>query len=129
MAFDFANLLSAACGGAPRRLGRLRRPWARCARLFWGGHQHRKIAAFGDSPAFLLLSWIFLVSVALTNIPEGELLTGFAIWARIWAQPGLPLAPRLFSFPFFSTAPSLFLALFSRENCVEIVKFLALSRV
>ena len=46
MAFDFANLLSAACGGAPRRLGRLRRPWARCARLFWGGYQHRKIAFF-----------------------------------------------------------------------------------
>ena len=73
IAFNFAHLLSAACGGAPRRLGRLRRPWARCARLFWGGYQHRKIAAFGDSPAFLLLSWIFLVSVALTNIPEGEL--------------------------------------------------------
>ena len=29
-----------------------------------------------------------------------------------WAQPGLPLAPRLFSFPFFSTAPSLFLSIF-----------------
>ena len=29
-----------------------------------------------------------------------------------WAQPGLPLAPRLFSFPFFSTAPSLFLLIF-----------------
>ncbi len=41
MAFNFAHLLSAACGGAPRRLGRLRRPWARCARLFWGGYQHR----------------------------------------------------------------------------------------
>ena len=27
MAFNFAHLLSAACGGAPRRLGRLRRPW------------------------------------------------------------------------------------------------------
>ena len=40
MAFNFAHLLSAACGGAPRRLGRLRRPWARCARLFWGGYQH-----------------------------------------------------------------------------------------
>jgi len=37
MAFNFAHLLSAACGGAPRRLERLRRPWARCARLFWGG--------------------------------------------------------------------------------------------
>ena len=46
MAFNFAHLLSAACGGAPRRLGRLRRPWARCARLFWGGYQHRKIACF-----------------------------------------------------------------------------------
>ena len=33
MAFNFAHLLSSACGGAPRRLGRLRRPWARCARL------------------------------------------------------------------------------------------------
>ena len=44
MAFNFAHLLSAACGGAPRRLGRLRRPWARCARLFWGGYQHRKSA-------------------------------------------------------------------------------------
>ena len=41
MAFNFAHLLSAACGGAPRRLGRLRRPWARCARLFWGGYQPR----------------------------------------------------------------------------------------
>ena len=46
MAFNFAHLLSAACGGAPRRLGRLRRPWARCARLFWGGYQHRKSACF-----------------------------------------------------------------------------------
>ena len=46
MAFNFAHLLSAACGGAPRRLGRLRRPWARCARLFLGGYQHRKIAIF-----------------------------------------------------------------------------------
>ena len=44
MAFNFAHLLSAACGGAPRRLGRLRRPWARCARLFWGGYQRRIIA-------------------------------------------------------------------------------------
>ena len=47
MAFNFAHLLSAACGGAPRRLGRLRRPWARCARLFLGGYQHRKIAGEG----------------------------------------------------------------------------------
>jgi len=31
---------------------------------------------------------------------------------RAWAQPGLPLAPRLFSFPFFSTTPSLFLSIF-----------------
>ena len=46
MAFNFGPLLSAACGGAPRRLGRLRRPWARCARLFLGGYQHRKIAIF-----------------------------------------------------------------------------------
>ena len=44
MAFNFAHLLSAACGGAPRRLGRLRRPWARCARLFLEGCEHRKIA-------------------------------------------------------------------------------------
>ena len=45
MAFNFAHLLSAACGGAPRRLGRLRRPWARCARLWFGrGCQHRKMA-------------------------------------------------------------------------------------
>ena len=29
-----------------------------------------------------------------------------------WAQQGLPLAPRLFSFPFFSTTPSLFLSIF-----------------
>ena len=49
MAFNFAHLLSAACGGAPRRLGRLRRPWARCARLFWGGYQHRKSAFFSPS--------------------------------------------------------------------------------
>ena len=53
MAFNFAHLLSAACGGAPRRLGRLRRPWARCARLFWGGYQHRK-SAFFTSPLFPL---------------------------------------------------------------------------
>ena len=46
MAFNFAHLLSAACGGAPRRLGRLRRLWARCAHLFWGGCEHRKIALF-----------------------------------------------------------------------------------
>ena len=30
----------------------------------------------------------------------------------VWAQRGLPLAPRLFSFPFFSTTPSLFLSIF-----------------
>ena len=29
-----------------------------------------------------------------------------------WDQSGFPLAPRLFSFPFFSTTPSLFLSLF-----------------
>ena len=29
MAFNFAHLLSAACGGAPHRLRRLRRPWRR----------------------------------------------------------------------------------------------------
>ena len=34
------------------------------------------------------------------------------LWKNLWAQPGLPLAPRLFSFPFFSTAPSLFLSIF-----------------
>ena len=43
MAFNFAHLLSAACGGAPRRLGRLRRPWARCARLFWGGYPRNSL--------------------------------------------------------------------------------------
>ena len=35
---------------------------------------------------------------------------------QVWAQRGLPLAPRLFSFPFFSTAPQqhpLFSSLFS----------------
>ena len=40
MAFNFAHLLSAACGGAPHRLRRLRRPWARCPRaplwFSWG---------------------------------------------------------------------------------------------
>ena len=56
MAFNFAHLLSAACGGAPRRLGRLRRPWARCARLFWGGYQHRK------SADFLCLDMILIVN-------------------------------------------------------------------
>ena len=30
----------------------------------------------------------------------------------LWAEHSLPLAPRLFSFPFFSTTPSLFLSLF-----------------
>ena len=37
MAFNFAHLLSAACGGAPRRLGRLRRPpgrWQQCVREY-----------------------------------------------------------------------------------------------
>ena len=32
--------------------------------------------------------------------------------ALSWAVRGLPLAPRLFSFPFFSTTPSLFLSIF-----------------
>ena len=32
MAFNFAHLLSAACGGAPHRLRRLRRPWRRAVR-------------------------------------------------------------------------------------------------
>ena len=44
-----------------------------------------------------------------------------------WAVPGLPLAPRLFSFPFFSTAPSLFLSVFPGKTpniSVEIVNFL-----
>ena len=52
MAFNFAHLLSAACGGAPRRLGRLRRPWARCARLFWGGYQHEKVPIFFGEPEY-----------------------------------------------------------------------------
>ena len=44
MAFNFAHLLSAACGGAPHRLRRLRRPWARCPRapLFWGGSARKR---------------------------------------------------------------------------------------
>ena len=29
-----------------------------------------------------------------------------------WAEHSLPLAPRLFSFPFFSTTPSLFMSIF-----------------
>ena len=51
MAFNFAPLLSAACGGAPHRLRRLRRPWARCARLFWGGYQHTEKLPFFSVPA------------------------------------------------------------------------------
>jgi len=43
MAFNFAHLLSAACGGAARHARRLRRPAARCARFFVVG-QHGKIA-------------------------------------------------------------------------------------
>ena len=39
-AFNFAHLLSAACGGAPRRLGRLRRPPGR-----WHQAQHVHAAA------------------------------------------------------------------------------------
>ena len=49
MAFDFAPLPSTACGSAPRRLGCLRRLWARCARLFLGGYQHRKSAILSFS--------------------------------------------------------------------------------
>ena len=54
MAFNFAHLLSAACGGAPRRLGRLRRPWARCARLFCFLVEHEKIATFLRKPSLLI---------------------------------------------------------------------------
>ena len=44
MAFNFAHLLSAACGGAPRRSGRLRRPLASELRaLFLLLGQHGKI--------------------------------------------------------------------------------------
>ena len=46
MAFNFAHLLSAACGGAPHRLRRLRRPWRRAVRAplcgFRGGLGSRK---------------------------------------------------------------------------------------
>ena len=83
MAFNFAHLLSAACGGAPRRLGRLRRPWARCARLFWGGYQHRKSAVFSrigfsrigpysprDCPRWFSLADCF--SLALSPLLEAE---------------------------------------------------------
>ena len=43
MAFNFAQLLSAACGGAPRRLGRLRRTrmGALRAPCFLGVYQHQ----------------------------------------------------------------------------------------
>ena len=76
MAFNFAHLLSAACGGAPRRLGRLRRPWARCARLFWGGYQHRKSALFSafslvpvpyTGPCFGFTTRLVLAMVRLTR--------------------------------------------------------------
>ena len=43
LAFNFAHLLSAAYGGAPCRLGRLRRrPRARCAHLFLEGCEPKK---------------------------------------------------------------------------------------
>ena len=51
----------------------------------------------------LELAWLDRESVRLSC---GEFIS------RLWAQPGLPLAPRLFSFPFFSTTPSLFLSIF-----------------
>ena len=34
------------------------------------------------------------------------------MYGKVWAEHSLPLAPRLFSFPFFSTTPSLFLPIF-----------------
>ena len=46
MAFNFAHLLSAACGGAPRRLGRLRRPPGR-----WQGSVYGCGRAPGTQPA------------------------------------------------------------------------------
>ena len=54
MAFNFA-LLSSACGGAPRRLGRLRRPWARCGRLFLGGYE--LVPAPEKQSLFFFLEW------------------------------------------------------------------------
>ena len=45
MAFNFAHLLSAACGGAPRRLGRLRRPPGRC------GSMYTRLRVRGTQPA------------------------------------------------------------------------------
>ena len=53
MAFNFAHLLSAACGGAPRRLGRLRRPpgrWQQCVRLrVRPVHNRRSMACSGGA--------------------------------------------------------------------------------
>ena len=66
MAFNFAHLLSAACGGAARRLRALR---ARFFSLFLSFSQ----CNFTEKMPF------FSVYVALTNIPVGELLTGFAM--------------------------------------------------
>ena len=49
----FAHLLSAACGGAPRRLGRLRRPpgrWQQCVRLrVRPVHNRRSMACSGGA--------------------------------------------------------------------------------
>ena len=53
MAFNFAHLLSDACGGAPRRLGRLRRPpgrWQQCVRLrVRPVHNRRSMACSGGA--------------------------------------------------------------------------------
>ena len=46
MAFNFAHLLSAACGGAPRRLGRLRRPGRAARACFWGATSTEKLPFF-----------------------------------------------------------------------------------
>ena len=80
MAFNFAHLLSAACGGAPRRLGRLRRPPGRwqhsvyscgCARYttgaLWrapGEHDYAVVASTRERVASIFTKTLGVPSAA-----------------------------------------------------------------
>ena len=64
---------ASAAPSAQAGAGRLRRPWARCARLFWGGYQHRKSANFTTKlPQHWARDWRAL---ALTQVHHGSRLS------------------------------------------------------
>ena len=109
MAFNFAHLLSAACGGAPRRLGRLRRPWARCARLFWEGYQHQKSA--GEGTHSVLVANRRCLSASVGSLSSRSGVRGSCASGEADAQPSPTVAVR--------PSPRLSAGFISRAGCIS----------